>query len=396
LVLEVAMLPACDVYKVSESTMGMKTVLRKAPAWLLSLHGKHTFQIQVGEDNWTVEVGGRRKTYASARPGKRRFYIDTTRKPAPGFRKQGMNKYVPIEVLQQVLAATNAALPTWKQQLGADELNSSQMRSEFKNTKLIIEADAPLRILWSKRPSPLGDFLKTKLSSAPTWLLQGSQGRVRVPIELDGETWMVKVKTDIKTHIKPDAKLIIVNANNVPGRTRGIEPALLIRLCDAFNAQCTAESNVRFSEQRRAFKAATFSCCNDESELACVSWQKQCLMVQVTKAPKWLTECRETFYVPVGQDVWECCWKDEPSMDGKAQTLALGKSTIKANGCTQSMLEAVLTEVNAALPSWREVMQERSSGEQRLRREEFAKFGPIKRQHVALQSALDALRAASQ
>lgn len=384
LVIEFTMVAAAEVYSVDDREMGVKSVLRRAPSWLLNLHGKQVFPVQVGDNEWQVQVGGNRKTYASAREGKQRLYIDTSRQPQPGFRRTSKRKYVPLDGMPALMAAVNQELPRWKQLLG----DSALQRTDFKNARLEIGDNAPLQILHSKRGSPLGDFLKTKLSSVPSWLLQG---KVRAPFYLDGECWWIKCNKTMKMHVSQTQRRITINPNNSPGRTRDVESSLLLRLCDAFNAQ-QAESRInaeRYIKQRAIFRAADD--CIQGNSVKAVCLQKTELLIRLTEAPKWLQECNEVFYVQVENQVWECGWNDShPCCDGANMVLLLN-NTIKGVNCSESTLVRVLDAINSALPNWQAALQASAKQEREKRREALDRYGPIKRRYIDVHLAVDAL-----
>ena len=386
-VIEGAMTRAKDVYRVSDDALGLKLVLRQAPSWLLGV--ERTYRVTVDGDEWSVVVGAARKTYATARVGKHRFYIDTARTPQPGFRRVSLSKFVTLEQVTRVVAAINAALPRWRAELGDAAVTAAQSRAEWKATRLQLAEEAPLRIASVAKSGAKGPYLKTKLASAPAWLLEATTRRV--PFDLDGERWCIRVERGVRMHVDAGKRRIVINPQNQSGFTRGVDAALLARLGDAFNAQAPAlqAAAQRFAEQSAAFDTAAALANGEHLRVATLA--KRLLHVRVAEAPQWLIDCGKTFYVSVGDEIWECSWsKRGPSVDAAAQRLALGSGVFKTT-LAQATLDALVAAVDAALPAWQQALAAQRGADKAHRRDALQRHGPIKRQRIDLQAALDAL-----
>lgn len=381
LVIEARVAKASEVYMVDDATEGLLAIVREAPAWLLAARG--TFQLQVGEEQWSVVVSGAKKTYARANDVKRRLYIDTATKPAPGFRRASAGKFVPLAKFQQLVAAVNERLPAWQTEHAAQREAIAKARPQYRAVQLHLAEDAPLRIVSRPKIDVRGKpFLKTKLASAPSWLFGAGAA---VQFTCNGVVWCCVNKPRMKMHIVPAKKRIVVNFTNEDGYTRGADAALLTRLCDAFNAQvnelrAAAQLN---KEQRAPFKSAKFAVAAAD-QLSAVLLQKSQLCIRVTAAPQWLLECGQTFYLPFQDEIWEFAFKpDAPKLDADTQRLALCASgAVLKTQVQRATVDALLAAVSSSLPAWRAAWEEQRAAEKQKRLKEYQRYGPIKRQRV--------------
>jgi hypothetical protein len=181
--------------------------------------------LDVGGEMWTVVVSLAKKTFADGTM--RRFFLDASEKPGPGLVEATSAKHIALDKFQQLVVALNAQLPL----LHAGVTATQAAVSAFKASSYATTDDSTLQFVFY--PAAKMGILKTKLSSAPTWLMSKNIQRT---FSFGSRTWTIIPQSKKRTHVDFSDAKVYLDLENKPGYSECTEQQLT-ELCAAINAQ---------------------------------------------------------------------------------------------------------------------------------------------------------------
>lgn len=363
---EFGLLPGDQVYDEGSSKPGIYCRLVKAPEWLLSVSMSYTLQFD-GEE-WTVQVGGTKKTGALLKS--RTFHVDDTAEPDPSWIAEESDEFMVAEKLEELINAINAKLPEWKTSTEEQRADKVLEKQRFDAIEF---ADGEFDIATrSARPK----YTKTKFISAPQALIdlfEASGEKQKFKFTFQEQEWKLIVQNSNKSHIDVKDRKIFLDVAHHPGHSKKLPEDIVQPLMQALNEQAEVfvEQAKRDQEQAQQFKDVKEVEESDEIEYVYFNGR-----AKLARAPKWLLECNESFMFRMdAKEIWTFVVDQQRMAGWRGGTkFVFNKDKFKDD---KDKIEQIIQAVNPALPDWKRAWEKKRGKEE----DDLERYGPLLSEH---------------